>query len=197
MTPTRICLVALVLLIGFVAAASRSQSPQPGGTRTGFVVCSSITLRGHYRLQRQQLSRLRNCSLIVGHLRLVNFAFGSDDDQAHVVLFPHLVEITDYLLVFGVRGLASLARVAPRLAVVRGHRLFRRYALVVFLADSLRRIDLPMLMRVERGSVLVSRLYHACFLTTVDWSRLLLNEPTPTTANFTNKQLTKGIFIQQ
>lgn len=46
--------------------------------------------------------------------------------------FPDLVEITDFLLVYHVEGLTSLAQLFPNLAVIRGMKLLERYSLVIY-----------------------------------------------------------------
>ena len=94
-------------------------------------------------------------------------------------LFPNLIEITDYLLVFQVQGASSLGELFPRLTLIRGDKLFKQnYALIVFLTNSLLKLDLSSLVEIRRGTVLLSRLYHCCYAHTVNWQRLLTDNTT-------------------
>ena len=94
------------------------------------------------------------------------------------MLFPNLVEITDHLLIFQAKHVFSLENVFPKLALIRGHNLFKSYGLVIFLTNSLLRINLKSLMSISRGSILLNRLYHACYIHTIDWSYLSKEAPT-------------------
>jgi len=98
------------------------------------------------------LSRLRNCTVIEGHLHVVLTDRGREADLANVS-FPRLREITDYLLLYRVSGLQSLATLFPNLSVIRGQLLLYNYALVVFEMPDMRNIGLVNLMQITAGSV--------------------------------------------
>jgi insulin-like growth factor 1 receptor len=146
-----------------------------------FVVCSSITIQGPIdwpASSSHRLDKVKNCTLVIGHVKILNarFTIDSSNSTTTQALFPHLVEITDYLLIFQAQNLNSLEKVFPRLAIIRGHKLFKQYALIVFLTNSLLQINLKSLIRVEKGSILLSRLYHSCYINTIDWSYLLKDQ---------------------
>lgn len=54
------------------------------------------------------------------------------------VHFPELVEITDFFLVYHVKGLKSLANIFPNLRVIRGNTLLTDYALAIYENENLR-----------------------------------------------------------
>jgi hypothetical protein len=113
-------------------------------------------------------------------------------------LFPHLVEITDYLLVFQVQNVHSLDVLFPRLSVIRGHNLFKNYALIVFLTNSLLKLNLIRLIHIESGSILFSRLHHTCYVNTIDWNYILkdpiANKPAITLIN--NECVSEGCMVK-
>lgn len=75
----------------------------------------------------------------------------------------------------------------PKLSVIRGNHLFKNYALIVFLTNSLLKINLKSLIHIEKGSILLSRLYHTCYINTIDWDYLIKDKsalkPTRTLLN--------------
>lgn len=97
-------------------------------------------------------------------------------------LFPNLIEITDYLLIFQAQNITNLDILFPKLSIIRGNNLFRNYALVLFLSNSLLQVNLKNLIQIDKGSILLSRLYHACYVNTIDWNYLIqektINKPT-------------------
>jgi hypothetical protein len=95
---------------------------------------------------------------------------GEDDDE---LIFANLVEITDYLLIFQLQNMQNLERLFPKLTIIRGDRLFKNNALILFLTNSLLKVGLKNLASVQRGSILLSRLYHTCYVNTIDWARLI------------------------
>lgn len=141
--------------------------------KADFVPCRSITLRGVVTLN--QLSNVRNCTLILGHFRILNAKFiDFTNSSTSAPLFPNLTEITDYLLIFQAQYISDLSQLLPRLSIIRGNRLFRSsFSLIVFLVQSLTHLNLNRLVQIQKGFVLLSRLYHTCYVTTVDWSQIV------------------------
>ncbi len=144
-------------------------------------MCSSISIQGPTSIAR--FKKIRNCNIVIGNVRILNAQF---DAQAptlpnqtvpeNEIFFPNLVEITDYLLIFQAQQLQSLERLFPRLTIIRGDVLFKNYALIIFLTNSLLQINLKSLVSINRGSVLLTRLYHTCYVSTIDWD-YLIQEP--------------------
>ena len=66
----------------------------------------------------------------------------------------------------------SFSEMFPNLAVIRGHKLFSDYALVVYENQQLRDLGLFGLTRVMRGTVRIEKNPYLCYLDTVDWERL-------------------------
>ncbi len=121
---------------------------------------------------------------MIGHVQIINFN-GTTLNNA-TILFPSLIEITDYLLVFQVKNVKSLSQLFPKLTIIRGKTLFKNYALIIFQTNSLLQINLKSLMKIDNGDILFNRLYHACFINTIDWSYLLANK------SELNKELVNG-----
>jgi hypothetical protein len=133
-------------------------------------VCQSVTFTGAITDHNQ----IQSCDIIIGHVRILNarFQFENDTDT----LFTNLVEVTDYILIFQASNIKTLEQLFPKLSVIRGDRLFKNYALTVFLCTSIVTINLKNLVSIQHGSVFLSRLYDACFVNTVDFDRILTDE---------------------
>ncbi|OTF78944.1 hypothetical protein BLA29_007654 [Euroglyphus maynei] len=130
-------------------------------------VCSSIDIRNtvaNFRL-------LENCTVVEGFLKIVLIDNGKPNDYENLT-FPKLREINDYLLVFRVSGLLSLAKMFPNLSVIRGRTLLHNYAFVIYEMLSLQEIGLKSLTNILRGDIRIEKNPNLCFVDTVDWSRI-------------------------
>jgi len=87
--------------------------------------------------------------------------------------FPHLREISDYLLLYRVYGMQTLSHIFPNLVTIRGQRLFFNYALVVFEMPDLENLGLWNLRQIVRGAVRIERNPRLCYIDTIDWSAVL------------------------
>ncbi len=162
-------------------------------------MCSSITLQSN--VLASKIEKIRNCSIIVGNLKILNAKFTDLNLTSlylpnNEALFPNLVEITDYLLIFQAHNIKSLDTLFPRLSIIRGDTLFKNsYSLIIFLTNSLQQINLKNLVELKRGTVLLSRLYNACYTQTIDWSKLIKdkNAAKPTMALSNNDCLNTQI----
>ncbi|NXR11956.1 INSR protein, partial [Semnornis frantzii] len=119
-----------------------------------------------------RLHMLENCTVIEGHLQIL-LMFKTKPEDFRELSFPKLTMITDYLLLFRVYGLESLKGLFPNLTVIRGTRLFFNYALVIFEMVHLKEIGLYNLMNITRGAVRIEKNNELCYLSTIDWSRIL------------------------
>lgn len=119
-----------------------------------------------------RLSLLENCTVIEGHLQIL-LMFKTKPEDFRELSFPKLTMITDYLLLFRVYGLESLKGLFPNLTVIRGTHLFFNYALVIFEMVHLKEIGLYNLMNITRGAVRIEKNNELCYLSTIDWSRIL------------------------
>ncbi|XP_078526892.1 insulin receptor [Lissotriton helveticus] len=138
-----------------------------GGSSDG-EICPSIDIRNNL----SQLSQLENCTVIEGHLQILLIFSTKAEDFRHL-RFPKLVMITNYLLLFRVYGLESLKNLFPNLTVIRGTHLFFNYALVIYEMVHLREIGLYSLTRIIRGSVRIEKNDELCYISTIDWTRVL------------------------
>uniref|UniRef100_A0A665TGP9 Tyrosine-protein kinase receptor n=1 Tax=Echeneis naucrates TaxID=173247 RepID=A0A665TGP9_ECHNA len=118
------------------------------------------------------LQTLENCTVIEGHLKIL-LMFRTKPEDFRGLTFPKLRVVTDYLLLFRVYGLESLSDLFPNLTVIRGNNLFFNYALVVFEMLQLREIGLHSLMNITRGAVRIEKNPDLCYLSTLDWSKIL------------------------
>lgn len=55
-----------------------------------------------------------------------------NDTDYDNITFPELIEITDFLMLYRVQGLKSLAHIFPNLRVIRGNNLVNNYALIIY-----------------------------------------------------------------
>ncbi|XP_058788861.1 insulin-like receptor [Phymastichus coffea] len=133
-------------------------------------VCQSIDIRN----QVSEFSKLEGCRVIEGFVQILLI------DQANAssyndLVFPDLVEITGYLLLFRVQGLTKIGNIFPNLTVIRGHQLFVNYALVAFEMMSLQEIGLHSLTDIMRGSVRFEKNPLLCYADTIDWDLIATN----------------------
>lgn len=133
-----------------------------------FPVCPSKDIRNN----ATNLQTLENCTVIEGHLKIL-LMFRTKPEDFRGLSFPKLVVVTDYFLLFRVYGLESLSDLFPNLTVIRGSNLFFNYALVIFEMLQLREIGLHSLMNITRGAVRIEKNPDLCYLSTLDWSKIL------------------------
>ncbi|KAL4658886.1 insulin receptor-like [Arapaima gigas] len=131
-------------------------------------ICQSKDIRNNVT----NLQMLRNCTVIEGHLKIL-LMFKTKPEDFRGVSFPQLTVITDYLLLFRVYGLESLRNLFPNLAVIRGNNLFFNYGLVLFEMLQLKDIGLRSLTNITRGAVRIEKNQDLCYLSTLDWSKIL------------------------
>uniref|UniRef100_A0A8C3PQD9 Tyrosine-protein kinase receptor n=1 Tax=Calidris pygmaea TaxID=425635 RepID=A0A8C3PQD9_9CHAR len=132
------------------------------------LICRSMDIRNNLT----RLNMLENCTVIEGHLQIL-LMFKTKPEDFRELSFPKLTMITDYLLLFRVYGLESLKGLFPNLTVIRGTHLFFNYALVIFEMVHLKEIGLYNLMNITRGAVRIEKNNELCYLSTIDWSRIL------------------------
>ncbi|XP_063879632.1 insulin-like growth factor 1 receptor isoform X2 [Scylla paramamosain] len=133
--------------------------------------CSSLYL------DATNLRDLCSCVKVSGCLRIsfITSENASVNQYLQSFSFPHLLEITDYLLVYDVSGLTSLGTLFPNLSVIRGEILFFNYALVICALPHLEEVGLYSLTTVVRGSVWVKDNPRLCYVHTVDWDSITLH----------------------
>uniref|UniRef100_A0A8D0AMB2 Tyrosine-protein kinase receptor n=1 Tax=Sander lucioperca TaxID=283035 RepID=A0A8D0AMB2_SANLU len=132
------------------------------------VICPSKDIRNNVT----NLHTLENCTVIEGHLKIL-LMFRTKPEDFRGLSFPKLTVVTDYLLLFRVYGLETLSDLFPNLTVIRGNNLFFNYALVMFEMLQLREIGLHSLMNITRGAVRIEKNPDLCYLSTLDWSKIL------------------------
>ncbi|XP_054719002.1 insulin-like peptide receptor [Uloborus diversus] len=138
--------------------------PIIGETKLNEIVCKNVDIRNSV----ENFRKLDNCTVIEGYLQILLI----DNGQAHEydgLVFPDLVEITGYLLLYRAFGLNSVGRLFPNLAVIRGNVLFHNYAMVVFEMYHLQEIGLTRLTDILRGSVRIEKNPGLCYVDTIDW----------------------------
>ncbi|KAI3374266.1 hypothetical protein L3Q82_006113 [Scortum barcoo] len=155
---------------GCQTAGPRLKSPGSPLLYTDLVraVCPSKDIRNNVT----NLRTLENCTVIEGHLKIL-LMFRTRPEDFRGLSFPKLMVVTDYLLLFRVYGLESLSDLFPNLTVIRGNNLFFNYALVMFEMLQLREIGLHSLMNITRGAVRIEKNPDLCYLSTLDWSKIL------------------------
>lgn len=101
---------------------------------------------------------MRNCSLVVGSVSLVNVHFHPPLQSDLDARALPLIEITDYLLIYRVKGLSSLRNLLPKLTLIRGSQLlFNAYALIIYENMQLERLDLWHLQAPRSGAIHITK----------------------------------------
>ncbi|KAG7267046.1 hypothetical protein CRUP_017286 [Coryphaenoides rupestris] len=148
--------------------------PHGGSSKPAFsrdhpaALCPSKDIRNNVTT----LMSLENCTVIEGHLKIL-LMFRTTPEDFRGISFPRLRVVTDYLLLFRVYGLESLADLFPNLTVIRGNNLFFNYALVLFEMLQLKELGLHSLANITRGAVRIEKNPDLCYLATLDWSKIL------------------------
>uniref|UniRef100_A0A8W8HTB1 Receptor L-domain domain-containing protein n=1 Tax=Magallana gigas TaxID=29159 RepID=A0A8W8HTB1_MAGGI len=123
------CVLLLVILCQSVAKYANldrktTKYPNPNGKG---MICEDVDIRNDVNA----FAELENCTVIEGNLKILLIE-GASHQQYENLYFPDLVEITDFFLLYRVYGLKSLRHIFPNLSIIRGHKLFFNFALVVF-----------------------------------------------------------------
>ncbi|XP_034487074.1 insulin-like peptide receptor isoform X2 [Drosophila innubila] len=143
----------------------------PVATKTESI-CESLEIR-----QLSDFEKLRNCSIVVGHVRIANLQLPGNVSLAD--LRCEVTEITDYLMIYRSTGLFTLESIFPKLRIIRGQNLLLdRYALTVYENRNLRELGLVELLRIQKGFIRIESNPMLCFVETVDWIYLLGNSTT-------------------
>uniref|UniRef100_A0A4W5MQV5 Receptor L-domain domain-containing protein n=1 Tax=Hucho hucho TaxID=62062 RepID=A0A4W5MQV5_9TELE len=143
-----------------------------------YIVCPCVLTNGEIcqskdiRNNVTNLQLLENCTVIEGHLKIL-LMFKAKPEDFRGLSYPKLTVVTDFLLLFRVYGLESLSDLFPNLTVIRGNNLFFNYALVLFEMVDLKELGLQSLMNITRGAVRVEKNPDLCYLSTLDWSKIL------------------------
>lgn len=115
-------------------------------------VCASINVRN----SATRLEELNNCTVVEGHVQIVLIERANETDF-EPWSFPELREITQYLLLYRVKGLRGLGQLFPNLVRIGGANLFIDYGLVIHEMPNLQEIGLSSLKEISRGSVIVTK----------------------------------------
>ncbi|XP_018571455.1 insulin-like peptide receptor isoform X2 [Anoplophora glabripennis] len=129
--------------------------------------CQSMDIRNEI----SDLNKLKNCSEIVGYLRIVLMELVQEHEFDNYV-FPELTKITGYLFFYDVFHLTSVGKLFPNLMVIRGYELFTDYSLVIYNMPHLREIGTNKLMYIARGFVKVEKCPNLCYANTVNWTKI-------------------------
>lgn len=133
-----------------------------------FPVCQSKDIRNDVT----NLQSLENCTIIEGYLKIL-LMFKTKPENFHGLTYPKLQVVTDYVLLFRVYGMETLGDLFPNLTVIRGNNLFFNYALVLYEMLQLKEVGLRSLMNITRGAVRIEKNPDLCYLSTLDWSKIL------------------------
>lgn len=97
-------------------------------------LCRSVDLTNRVR----HFERYKNCTKIVGYLRVVLF----QGSAVNFPSFPVLREVTGHVVVFALDNLQDLGVLFPNLIVIRGIELFYGNALIIHHNKSLKRVNI-------------------------------------------------------
>ncbi|XP_056021824.1 insulin-like peptide receptor isoform X4 [Ostrea edulis] len=138
--------------------------PNPNGKG---MICEDVDIRNDVN----GFAELENCTVIEGNLKILLIE-GASHQQYENLYFPDLVEITEFFLLYRVYGLKSLRNIFPNLSIIRGHKLFFNFALVVFELMDLEELGLIGLTTIERGAVRFEKNPMLCYIDTIDWTKI-------------------------
>lgn len=100
-------------------------------------ICQSLDIRNKV----SDLNRLRNCTEIVGFLRILLIERVKSENDFDQYVFPDLREIKGYLFFYRVLYLTSVGKMFPNLMIIRGTELFTDYSLVIYNMPHLREVN--------------------------------------------------------
>ncbi|XP_026730918.1 insulin-like growth factor 1 receptor isoform X2 [Trichoplusia ni] len=156
-------LVVAGLLIYLLSGVTCQRLDLTYPNRTGICKGGLFTSIPHLR-------DLDGCVVIIGSLEI--FIERSEVEGFRNVTFRELREITEYLVIYRVRGLKSVGNLFPNLTRIRGAKLLNNFALIVYDNGNLIEIGLYRLLKIDRGGVTMWSLPQACFVDTIDWKVL-------------------------
>ncbi len=110
---------------------------------------------------------IKNCEIILGNIQIYNAKFDSN------IQFTNLIEVTEYIIIFQPLNIKSLQEIFPKLAIIRGDRLYQNYALTIFFSTEILNLNIKNLISIQRGSVFISKLLPTCYINTIDWNYIL------------------------
>lgn len=120
--------------------------------------CGSVRI-GNYV---SNFEKLRGCTVVEGFVQVLLLDKTNEKDFVNIS-FPELREVTQYLLVYRVRGLVSVGQLFPNLALIRGTTLFANAALAVYENIKLQEIGLDSLTHIMEGNVIIQKNYREYF----------------------------------
>ncbi|XP_013197113.2 insulin receptor [Amyelois transitella] len=135
-------------------------------------ICPSMDIRNS---PENLINRLKGCRVIEGQLSIVLMEKDNPDTFKNVS-FPELREVTDYIKIYRVRGVRNLGTLFPNLTVVRGMRLYKDYAIVIYDNEHIESLGLRSLMRIQRGGVRIQHNDRLCYTETIDWSKIVAKD---------------------
>ena len=156
-----------------------------------FAVCrppsagsSSGQTQPYYRfaLHADELKKLENCTVVEGNLEIIWMFTSVSKDNYTDLVFPNLLEITGYLLLYRVDGLETIGQLFPNLRVIGGRWSFYD-GLVLVLYENSDLVSLS-LANVEYigGDVLAMVNPQLCYIDNhVDWKRVISTGRDPIT----------------
>ncbi|XP_026758782.1 insulin-like receptor isoform X2 [Galleria mellonella] len=134
-------------------------------------VCPSMDIRTY----PENMEKLRGCRVIEGQLSIVLMERANPRTFENVS-FPELREVTEYIKIYRAKGVRNLGDLFPNLTVVRGMRLYKDYAIVIYDNEHLESLGLRSLSRIERGAVRIQHNDQLCYTDTVDWSQIIAKD---------------------
>jgi hypothetical protein len=132
-----------------------------------FPVCDDIDIR----FDIAQFKKLEDCGSVEGSVKILSLNELKPKDFANIS-FPQLTEITDFLIIHEVSGLKSISNLFPNLVRIRGEKLFKDYAMVLYGNADLENIGLSNLRNISNGAIRIEHNEMLCFVNSVDWSRI-------------------------
>ncbi|XP_037311535.2 melanoma receptor tyrosine-protein kinase-like [Pungitius pungitius] len=145
-------------------------------------VCDGIglgALSNALAINASNIESFRNCSKIIGDVRLLQTSFTGDPhdkippmDPAKLEYLRTVKEITGFLLIqFWPENMTSLS-VFENLEIIRGRTTHSRYSLLVMQAENLLWLGLRSLKEISAGKVMIKNNPQLCYTKAEQWNHL-------------------------
>ncbi|TKR95046.1 hypothetical protein L596_009266 [Steinernema carpocapsae] len=139
--------------------------------------CGSIDIRNSPDMMYGQngtfekVDEIKGCTVIEGDFA-ISLITGNNYTDSMFLSFPHLREITGYLLVFQVNGLKSLGRMFPALRIIGGQSMLMHYSLIIYQNYDLEDVGMVNLSVIKNGGVRITQNNKLCQTRYIDWRQL-------------------------
>lgn len=163
-------LFAVLSLFGSVAVAAADSSAPPKEK----ICVGNINI--NHKTDMATIKSFENCTVLEGSFQINSALLDYQKAEDHLNFsFPHLREITDYVLLYRANQIKDLSTLLPKLAVIRGHKLIQNYALAIYQMKNMETVGLHSLTHILKGGVRIEKNPSLCYVETINWRRIVVD----------------------